>query len=144
MDHRGLAEFTEHPSSPAPIAGLAHLTYRSSGPSSTANPIRARWYAPTKRAFSYTNIHIGIHTMSKSRPVHEIRIGRIVAVIWANNTSLGMRHRVTLSKVYKDDSNAWQRTDSFWRDDMPTVEKVADLAFRWIHDNATAGEGSAA
>ena len=82
--------------------------------------------------------------MSKSRPVHEIRIGRIVAVIWANNTSLGMRHRVTLSKVYKDDSNAWQRTDSFWRDDMPTVEKVADLAFRWIHDNATAGEGSAA
>jgi len=84
--------------------------------------------------------------MTNNKPVHEIRIGRIVAAIWKNESPHGTRHSVTLSKIYKDATDKWQRTDSFWRDDLPIVEKVADLAFRWIHDDdaGTAGAEDAA
>jgi hypothetical protein len=33
----------------------------------------------------------------KVRPVHEIRLGRIRAAIWENETQNGTRHNVTLS-----------------------------------------------
>lgn len=78
--------------------------------------------------------------MNKQKPVHEVRIGRIVAAVWENSAPHGTRHSVTLSKVYKGDGHAWKRTDSFWRDDLPTLEKVADLAFRWIHEHGSVGQ----
>jgi hypothetical protein len=31
--------------------------------------------------------------------------------------------------------NSWKTTDSFGRDELPLVEKVADLVHRWIHAN---------
>ena len=71
--------------------------------------------------------------MTNKKPVHEIRIGRIVAAIWENDSPHGSRHSVTLSKIFKGDAEKWQRTDSFWRDDLLTVAKVADIAFLWIH-----------
>ena len=72
-----------------------------------------------------------------SRPIHQVRIGRIVASIWENETPRGSRASVTLSRLYKTESDSdWKRTQSFGRDDLPTLEKVSDLAFRWIHENA--------
>ena len=38
----------------------------------------------------------------KVRPVHEIRMGRVRAAIWENDTSNGKRHNATLSRIYKD------------------------------------------
>jgi len=38
----------------------------------------------------------------KIRPVHEIRMGRVRAAIWENDTSNGKRHNATLSRIYKD------------------------------------------
>ncbi len=69
--------------------------------------------------------------MSKNRPVHEIRLGRIKAVIWANETSEGLRNSVQLRRLYKDDDE-WKQSDSFGRDDLPLVAKVADQAHTWI------------
>lgn len=66
------------------------------------------------------------------RPIHEIRLGRIKAAIWRNETESGTRHNVTLSRVYKTDSG-WESTESFGRDDLLLVAKVADLAHSWIH-----------
>ena len=64
---------------------------------------------------------------SKSnRPVHEIRMGRIRAAIWENETQNGTRHNVTLSRLYKDDDDEWKDSTSFGRDDLPLVAKVAD------------------
>jgi hypothetical protein len=34
-------------------------------------------------------------------------------------------------RIYKD-GNDWKTTDSFGRDDLPLVAKVADLAHTWI------------
>lgn len=72
--------------------------------------------------------------MSKSkRPVHEIRMGRIKAAIWENETESGTRHNVTLSRLYKDDKQQWRDSTSFGRDDLPLVAKISDLAHTWIY-----------
>lgn len=82
-------------------------------------------------------------TALKARPVHEIRFGRIKAAIWENETQVGVRHNVTFSRIFKD-GDQWKSSDSFGRDDLPLVTKVADLAHTWIfeqgqdsHDDAS-------
>ncbi len=69
------------------------------------------------------------------RPVHEVRMGRIKAAIWENKTEQGMRHNVSITRIYKD-GNAWKDSTSFGRDDLPLVTKIADLAHMWIYSNA--------
>lgn len=71
---------------------------------------------------------------AKTRPVHEIRLGRIRASIWANKTGQGAtRHNVTVQRLFKDESG-WKSTASFGRDDLPLVGKVLDRAHTWIFD----------
>jgi len=73
--------------------------------------------------------------MSKQKPAHEIRLGRVKATIWANETENGTRHNVTVSRIYKD-GDEWKQTTSFGRDDLPLVSKVVDLAHLWIYEQA--------
>lgn len=70
----------------------------------------------------------------KSKPVHEIRLGRIRAAIWANQTQNGPRHNVTFARLYKDEKDGWKDSSSFGRDDLQLVAKVSDLAHSWIFD----------
>jgi len=72
---------------------------------------------------------------SKTRPVHEVRLGRIRAAIWKNEIESGIRHNVTFSRLYKADDQ-WQQSSSFGRDDLPLLAKVADLAHTWIFEHA--------
>jgi hypothetical protein len=65
------------------------------------------------------------------KPVHEVRLGAIKAAIWANDTQNGVRHNVTLQRLYKDE-DAWKSTESFGRDDLLLVAKVANMAHTWI------------
>ena len=74
---------------------------------------------------------------TKVRPVREIRLGRIRAAIWENETQNGTRHNVTLSRLYKD-GDEWKDSTSFGRDDLPLVAKVADQAHSWIFAQASA------
>lgn len=76
------------------------------------------------------------------KPVHEIRMGRIKAAIWENDTQNGIRHNVTVQRIYKDDSDQWQTSDSFGRDDLPLLAKVVDQAHTWIYQEANASDGS--
>ena len=70
-------------------------------------------------------------TDTTTRPVHQIRLGRIRAAIWENDTEIGIRHNVTISRLYKD-GEEWRDTESFGRDDLLLLGKVADLAHSWI------------
>lgn len=73
---------------------------------------------------------------TKTRPAHEIRLGFIKAVIWANRSGEGpVRHNVQIRRLYKDDPNGdWKSTDSLGRDDLLTAGKVLDMAHSWIHE----------
>lgn len=74
-----------------------------------------------------------------NKPVHEVRMGRIKAAVWENETQNGMRHNVTFQRIYRDDAGQWATSDSYGRDDLPLVAKVADLAHSWIFQQ---GQGS--
>lgn len=78
---------------------------------------------------------------SKVKPVHEVRLGRIKAAIWENETQNGTRHNVTLTRLYKD-GDQWKDSTSFGRDDLPLVGKVADLAHTWIFQHGQEQNGS--
>ena len=73
--------------------------------------------------------------MANNKPVHEIRLGRIKAAIWENETQNGTRHNVTVSRLYKD-GDQWKDTQSFGRDDLPLLAKVLDRAHSWIYDES--------
>ena len=69
----------------------------------------------------------------KDKPAHEVRIGAIKAAIWRNDTSNGVRYNTTFSRLYKDkEDDQWKSTDSFGRDDLLVLAKVADEAHSYI------------
>lgn len=79
---------------------------------------------------------------AKVKPVHEIRLGRIKATIWANQTDNGIRHNVNLTRLYKEGDD-WKDSSSFGRDDLPLVVKVADLVHSWIFQKTQEQNGFA-
>ena len=79
---------------------------------------------------------------AKQKPVHEIRLGRIKAAIWANETDNGTRHNVTITRLYKD-GDEWKTSTSFGREELPLVAKVADMAHSWIYQQGQESNGEA-
>lgn len=71
--------------------------------------------------------------MPNDRPVHELRLGKCKAAVWANPTEQGTRYNVTFSRIYKQDDR-WESTGSFGRDDLPLIAKLADQAHTWIYE----------
>ena len=78
---------------------------------------------------------------TSTRPTHEVRLGAIKAAVWRNETETGARFNVKLSRIYKD-GDTWKSTDSFGRDDLLLVSKVADQAHSWIHQQEQVELGS--
>ena len=77
---------------------------------------------------------------SGNKPVHEIRLGRIRAAVWLNDTENGPRYNVQITRLYKDQKDKWRDSTSFGREDLPLVAKVADLAMVWIYENPAVTE----
>ena len=70
--------------------------------------------------------------MGQKKPTHEIKLGRIRAAIWANQTEdQDVWFNVTASRLYRDNGD-WKDTSSFGRDDLPIVTKALDMAYSWI------------
>ena len=67
----------------------------------------------------------------KQKPVHEVRLGHIKAALWKNDTETGVRYNTTFSRIYKD-GEEWKSTESFGRDDLLLLGKVADQVHSWI------------
>ena len=71
--------------------------------------------------------------MANPKPVAEVRTGRVKAAIWRNGTEEQPRHNVTFSRLYKD-GDTWKTTQSFGRNDLLVLAKVADLAHTRIFE----------
>jgi hypothetical protein len=73
--------------------------------------------------------------MATRKPVHEVRLGKIKAAIWANESERGLRHNVTVSRLYKDGED-WKSSDSFGRDDIPLLIKALDRVHDFLFEPA--------
>ena len=81
--------------------------------------------------------------MPKDKPTHEVRIGAIKAALWKNDTTNGVRYNVTFTRLYKDkEDGQWKSTDSFGRDDLLVLAKVADQAHSLIFQQSQEKETS--
>ncbi len=68
-----------------------------------------------------------------NRPIHEIRLGKVKAAIWRNETDSGIRYSVAIVRIFRTD-NGWESSPSFGRDELPLVAKVADRVHSWIYE----------
>ena len=68
---------------------------------------------------------------NKTKPIHEVRLGFIKAAVWRNETEAGARYNATFSRLYKAEDQ-WASTESFGRDDLLVLAKVADQTHSWI------------
>jgi hypothetical protein len=70
-------------------------------------------------------------TTSK-KPVHSIRLSANEVAIWANPNDAGViYYNATFSRTYKD-GEEFRNADSFGRDDLLVVAKLADRAHTWM------------
>lgn len=66
-----------------------------------------------------------------ARPVHEIRVGLILARIWRKKTRSGVRHTVSVVRLYRN-GDTWKESSRFGREDVPVVRLVLDRAYGWV------------
>ncbi len=78
-----------------------------------------------------------------NKPVHRIRLSAISAAIFKNESDQGhVRYNTQFDRSYKD-GEGWKHTQSFGRDDLLLLGKVADLAHSWIFEQQQANRESA-
>ena len=79
--------------------------------------------------------------MANQRPIHEIRLGKVKAAIWKNETDAGSRFSVSIVRLFKT-GEVWDSSTSFGRDELPLVSKVADMAHTWVYQHSERAEGA--
>jgi hypothetical protein len=72
---------------------------------------------------------------NKAQPVQVFRLGRIKCAVWENEADSKKFYNVTFARTYVDDAKNYHDTDSFGRDDLPLVAKLADRAHTFIFEH---------
>ena len=74
-----------------------------------------------------------------SCPIHEICTGLIKARIRQKRTPSGVRHTVSIVRLYRD-GDVWKQSTRFCRDDLPVMRLVLDRAYAWILQQSQSAE----
>jgi len=88
---------------------------------------------PSKNAQTATQAS-DIPSSGKQLPVQTFRLGRIKAVVWENEADKKKFFNVTFARTYMDESRNFHDTDSYGRDDLPLIAKLADRAHTFIFE----------
>lgn len=78
---------------------------------------------------------------SGKQPVETFRLGRIKCAVWENEADSKKFYNVTFARTYVDDAKNYHDTDSFGRDDLPLVAKLADRAHTFIFERLAEQKG---
>src|SRR5215218_897854 len=71
-------------------------------------------------------------TSNSASPVKTLRIGRIKAAVWENNADQRTFYNVTFARTYMDEEKKFHDADSYGRDDLLLLSKLADQAHTFI------------
>lgn len=71
-------------------------------------------------------------------PIKTLRLGRIKAAIWENTAEQRTFYNVTFARSYMDEQKKWHDSDSFGRDDLLLLSKLADQAHTFIYERMAA------
>ena len=89
-----------------------------------------------------TRIGPPLSNLAGSKEASALRFGSIKAAVWRNDTETGVRYNVTFSRLYKE-GDQWKSTESFGRDDLLLLGKVANDAHSWICQRSQEQDDSA-
>ena len=76
-----------------------------------------------------------------SAPVKTLRLGRIKAAVWENSADQRTFYNVTFARTYMDEDKKFHDADSFGRDDLLLLSKLADQAHTLICDRLAGQKG---
>ncbi len=65
-------------------------------------------------------------------PAKTLRLGRIKATIWENSADQRTFYNVKFARTYVDDEKKFHDSDSFGRDDLLLLSKLADQAHTFV------------
>ena len=71
-------------------------------------------------------------------PIKILRIGRIKAAVWENGADQRTFFNVTFARSYMDEQKQWHDADSFGRDDLLQLSKLADQAHTFVCERMAA------
>ncbi|MBI5691601.1 MAG: hypothetical protein HZC55_16080 [Verrucomicrobia bacterium] len=74
-------------------------------------------------------------------PIRTLRLGRLKAAIWENASENRSFYNVTFSRAYLDEQKQWHDSDSFGRDDLLVLGKLADQAHTYICERMSGQRG---
>ena len=74
-------------------------------------------------------------------PLRTLRLGRIKAVVWENSADQRSFFNVTFARTYMDEAKKFHDTDSFGRDDLLLLAKLADEAHSFIYERIASQKG---
>jgi hypothetical protein len=80
---------------------------------------------------------------SAAAPVKTLRLGRIKAAVWENGADQRSFFNVTFARTYMDEEKKFHDADSFGRDDLLLLAKLADQAHTFICEQQVAGSKGA-
>lgn len=70
--------------------------------------------------------------MGNKRPIHEIKLGRIRAVIWRNESENRKPwFNATAGRLYKKNGE-WKETSSYGSEDCLVASEALKMAWRWM------------
>lgn len=83
--------------------------------------------------------------LAKAQPAAKIRMGVVTVSIWRNLDQDGRAwYSATVERSYKDKNDQWKHTNSFGRNEMLVVAKIANLAHSKIHELESRDRAAAA
>ena len=80
------------------------------------------------------NAQTASSTKNTKVPVKTIRLGRIKAAVWENEADQKKFYNVTFARTYRDEQQNYHDSDSFGRDDLLLVAKLANEAHTFIFE----------
>ncbi|MSU51234.1 MAG: hypothetical protein EXS37_19460 [Opitutus sp.] len=75
-------------------------------------------------------------------PVKTLRLGRIKAAVWENSADQRPFYNVTFARTYMDEQKQFHDTDSFGRDDLLLLSKLADQAHTFVCEQLSGQRGN--
>jgi hypothetical protein len=73
-----------------------------------------------------------------NKPIHQVRIGRIKAAVFDNGDDAP--RKVQFTALYKD-GETWKGSQSFSREDLPLLAKVADQVHTFLYEQNGSSAG---
>lgn len=75
---------------------------------------------------------------SAAGPIRTLRIGRLKAAIWENTSEDRTFYNVTFARTYMGEDKKLRDSDSFGRDDLLGLSKLADQAHTYVCERLAA------